>query len=153
MSEREPRAPPTVDRFAHARSTTCRNYRSTVVRAPQKCAGDHPPVRVSEVHHCLLLRRTRMPSTVSTPCRPTPLLPNFLQPRDHLATGATNAIPLSRCLGGAHARVAHSTVQISAEWRALFDFVTTHKIRRRYQRYRRRYRRYGEDTKIPEIMN
>ena len=36
-------------------------------------------------------------------------------------------------VGGAHARVAHSTVQISAEWRALFNLVTTHKIRRRYE--------------------
>ena len=61
-------------------------------------------------------------------------------------------------LGGAHARVAHSTVQISAEWRALFNFVTiTHtrraqtakipKIPAKIPKIRRRY----ED--VPEIMN
>ena len=56
-------------------------------------------------------------------------------------------------VGGAHARVAHSTVQVSAEWRALFNFVTIHKmIRRRYDEDTKDAGEDTEDTKIPKIM-
>ena len=49
-------------------------------------------------------------------------------------------------IGGVHARVAHSTVQISAEWRALFNFVATR------TRYGEATKDTGEDTGNSELI-